>query len=91
MFRHPRCGIYDKICQTKKQTEMMKIKKAVRYNAIYLIWDWKTENHEAVIRKSHAFTHILCFANDSELTSRTAYECKHSTQVCWLIRTAFKS
>ena len=38
MFRHPRCGIYDKICQTKKQTEMMKIKKkTVRYNAIYLI------------------------------------------------------
>ena len=37
MFRHPRCGIYDKICRTKKQTEMMKIKKTVRYNAIYLI------------------------------------------------------
>ena len=36
----------------------------------------------AVIRKSFAFTHILCFANDFVLITKTAYECKHSMQFC---------
>ena len=37
------------------------------------------------------FPHILCFANDSELINKSAYECKHSTLIRQLIQTAFKS
>ena len=45
----------------------------------------------AVIRKSFAFTHIFCFANDFVQINKTAYECKHSTQFCQSVRTAFKA
>ena len=45
----------------------------------------------AVIRRSFTSAHILCFANDSELINKSAYECKHSTLIHQLIQTAFKS
>ncbi len=45
----------------------------------------------AVIRRSFTSAHILCFANDFALITKTAYECKHSTQFCQSVRTAFKA
>ena len=36
----------------------------------------------AVIRRSFTSAHILCFANDFALITKTAYECKYSTQFC---------
>ena len=35
----------------------------------------------AVIRRSFTSAHILCFANDFALITKTAYECKHSTYI----------
>ena len=37
MFRHPRCGIYDKICQTKKQTKVEKSTKKPNGVTLYII------------------------------------------------------
>ena len=45
----------------------------------------------AVIRRSFTSAHILCFANDFVQINKTAYECKHSTQFCQSVRSAFKA
>ena len=48
----------------------------------------------AVIRRSFTSAHILCFANDFALITKTAYECKHSTQKIFVsqctLKTAYK-
>ena len=60
--------------------------KIVRPINITLYTDEKrlrqTEVRERLFAEVSLLLHILCFANDFVLITKTAYECKHSTQFC---------
>ena len=74
-----------KILQTKKQTNRKVGKTTETTNDVTLYIMKRLRKRkwlQAVIRKSFAFTHILCFANDFVLINKSVYECKHSTQIC---------
>ena len=68
----------------QETNRMMKIiKKPI---SITLYTDEKrlrqTEVRERLFAEVSLLLHILCFANDFVLITKTAYECKHSTQFC---------